>query len=209
MYIKGSKRKLQAKKTKRLIYETASRLFSEKNYNDVTIEEIAAAAGVSVGAFYHYFKNKQEIFAIFYMTLDEEYQEYYESMKEKPSFDKVKTLDRLEPFLLHTVDLIAKQGVDFLRVIYPYMLQDRDFGDSMIAPDRNFFRIIGEMIEEGKASGEIKAEIPTSQIISDITIICRGCEIDWCINHGSTTIKNHSASLIKNYLLGISSHTTE
>ena len=205
MYVKSNKRKLQAEQTKRLIYKTAAKLFSCKNYNDVTIEEIADASGVSVGTFYHYFKNKQEIFAIFYKTLDDEYQNFYIKMADEAEHIKLSPIQKLEVFLLHTTELIAKQGIEFLRVIYPYMLQDKEFGDSMVLPERNFFRIVRELIDNGKTCGEISSDIMTDQIISDITIICRGCEVDWCINRGRDSIRDHSVSAIKNYLRGISS----
>jgi AcrR family transcriptional regulator len=44
------------------ILEAARRLFAHKGYSDTTMTEIAAAAGVSYGLAYHYFKDKGEIF---------------------------------------------------------------------------------------------------------------------------------------------------
>jgi AcrR family transcriptional regulator len=41
--------------------ETAFKLFIEKSYGKVSIEEIAMAAGVSKGAIFHYFKSKYEL----------------------------------------------------------------------------------------------------------------------------------------------------
>ncbi len=205
MYIKSNKRKIQAIKTRQHIYETASKLFAKKSFDEVTVEEIADAAGVSIGAFYHHFKNKQEILAIFYKTLDDEYRDFYEKIQGSPNYSEKNSMEVLAELLLHTVELIAKQGVDFLRVIYPYMLQDTEFGDSIVAPDRSFFAIVREIITIGKNRGEITSEIETEQIISDITILCRGCEVDWCINRGIDTIKDHSRSIITIYLNGIRS----
>jgi len=42
--------------------EAARRLFVEKNYADVTITDIAAAAEVSKGALYHHFSSKEDIY---------------------------------------------------------------------------------------------------------------------------------------------------
>jgi AcrR family transcriptional regulator len=44
------------------ILEAARRLFVEKNYADVTITDIAAAAEVSKGALYHHFSSKEDIY---------------------------------------------------------------------------------------------------------------------------------------------------
>jgi AcrR family transcriptional regulator len=44
------------------ILEAARMLFLEKNYADVTITDIAAAAEVSKGALYHHFSSKEDIY---------------------------------------------------------------------------------------------------------------------------------------------------
>lgn len=48
---------------KQEIIETALKLFSEKGYNNTTIQDIAEKMNVAQGLCYRYFKSKQEIFA--------------------------------------------------------------------------------------------------------------------------------------------------
>lgn len=52
----------KSKITINTILEAARRLFVEKNYADVTITDIATAAGVSKGALYHHFPSKEDIY---------------------------------------------------------------------------------------------------------------------------------------------------
>ena len=47
--------------TKQAIQEQALRLFVEKGYDATTVEEIAAAAGVSHMTFFRYFPRKEEV----------------------------------------------------------------------------------------------------------------------------------------------------
>lgn len=49
-------------KTKRKIFETSMRLFSEKGYDATSIEEITATVGVAKGTLYYHFSSKEEIF---------------------------------------------------------------------------------------------------------------------------------------------------
>lgn len=49
-------------KTKNLIVEAAMKLFSEKGYHNTNTKEITQEAGVATGCFYHYFKDKKEVF---------------------------------------------------------------------------------------------------------------------------------------------------
>jgi len=50
-----------SEKTKHEIIEAATKLFSEKGWQDVKIEDIVNEVGVTRGAFYHYFKSRQEL----------------------------------------------------------------------------------------------------------------------------------------------------
>jgi len=52
----------RAIRTKKKIIESGADLFSERGYHNVTADEIARAAGVSVGTFYSYFSDKHNLF---------------------------------------------------------------------------------------------------------------------------------------------------
>lgn len=51
------------------LLEAAARLFKEHGYDATTADDIAAAAGVSVGTFYSYFRNKRQLFLAIYATV--------------------------------------------------------------------------------------------------------------------------------------------
>ena len=50
-------------KTKQEILETAMRMFSEKGLENVKVEDVVKEVGVTRGAFYHYFKSREELIA--------------------------------------------------------------------------------------------------------------------------------------------------
>ena len=52
----------RAIRTKQKIIEAGADLFSGRGYHNVTADEIARAAGVSVGTFYSYFSDKHDLF---------------------------------------------------------------------------------------------------------------------------------------------------
>jgi len=56
-----NKRQLQREGTLELIYETVNQLVLEKGFDDMRIQDICERAGISTGAFYHYFRSKQDI----------------------------------------------------------------------------------------------------------------------------------------------------
>ncbi|KHF32987.1 HTH-type transcriptional regulator AcrR [Paenibacillus sp. P1XP2] len=67
-------------KTKEAILQAAMKLFSEKGYHGTNTKEIAAAAGVSTGSFYSYYKDKRAVFldslSIYFSTLLERIETY-------------------------------------------------------------------------------------------------------------------------------------
>lgn len=50
-----------SEKTKTEILKTAVRLFREKGWNSVNIEDVVKEIGVTRGAFYHYFKSREDL----------------------------------------------------------------------------------------------------------------------------------------------------
>ncbi|MEG8947952.1 TetR/AcrR family transcriptional regulator [Rosettibacter firmus] len=48
--------------TKEHILKTAFKLFLQKSYKEVTMQDIVRETGLSKGAFYHYFKSKEQVF---------------------------------------------------------------------------------------------------------------------------------------------------
>src|SRR5689334_16550465 len=57
------KRVRDAVSTERRILDTAEELFARRGLDAVTTKEIAAGAGVAIGAMYHHFASKDAIYA--------------------------------------------------------------------------------------------------------------------------------------------------
>jgi AcrR family transcriptional regulator len=55
-------RQVQKEQTRALLVDAALRVFAERGYEEATVEEIAAAAGYSKGAYYFHFTSKEDIF---------------------------------------------------------------------------------------------------------------------------------------------------
>ncbi|HYX53072.1 MAG TPA: TetR family transcriptional regulator [Candidatus Limnocylindrales bacterium] len=62
---------LRAEDTRRRIYEAAMELFREKGFEQTTMRDIAAKAGVALGGAYYYFASKDAIVLAFYHEMQE------------------------------------------------------------------------------------------------------------------------------------------
>jgi AcrR family transcriptional regulator len=54
-------RELRKQRTRRALLDAAEELFAQRGYEDVTVAEIAAAAGVSVKTLFQYFRSKEDL----------------------------------------------------------------------------------------------------------------------------------------------------
>ena len=61
----------RAEDTRRKIYEAAMELFREKGFEETTMRDIAAKAGVALGGAYYYFSSKDAIVLAFYAEMQE------------------------------------------------------------------------------------------------------------------------------------------
>lgn len=61
----------KAEETRERIVDAALRLFREKGFDETTMRDIAAAAGVATGAAYYYFRSKEELVMAFYLRTAE------------------------------------------------------------------------------------------------------------------------------------------
>lgn len=61
----------RGEQTRRLIVDTAMRLFAELGYEKTTMRAIAGAAGVSVGNAYYYFPSKEALVQEFYLQIQQ------------------------------------------------------------------------------------------------------------------------------------------
>lgn len=105
------------KEYRRNLLEKAVVTFSEKNYADVSMRDIAADLGVSTGTLYHYFPSKQELFcALFLHTAQSSAGEIVDEMCDLTTFDA--RIDRLFDYFLRRCDKMQRQflfSTDMLR----------------------------------------------------------------------------------------------
>jgi AcrR family transcriptional regulator len=58
----------KARRTRAAILDTAARLFTEQGYQSTSVGDVAAAAGVSLGTVYQYFRDRSDLVAALLQT---------------------------------------------------------------------------------------------------------------------------------------------
>lgn len=71
VYKKSDKTETKKDEKRKLIFETAAKVFAEKGYHQISVKAITDRAEISVGTFYLYFKNKEDLFEKLYDEMEE------------------------------------------------------------------------------------------------------------------------------------------
>ena len=66
VYKKSNKSEERKDEKRQLIFKSAAKVFAENGFHEASVKNIAEEAKISVGTFYLYFKNKEEIFEKLY-----------------------------------------------------------------------------------------------------------------------------------------------
>lgn len=69
----------KGRETKRYILDTALGLFREQGFDETTMRGIAAKAGLSIGAAYHYFPSKESFILAYYERVHGEHEKRFQS----------------------------------------------------------------------------------------------------------------------------------
>ncbi|HEU4387580.1 MAG TPA: TetR/AcrR family transcriptional regulator [Blastocatellia bacterium] len=116
----------RSKQTKEKIVLAAIELFQARGYEKTTSNDIAAAAGVSVGSFYVYFVDKRQLLlTIFDRLADDVFKVIFDGLNPEHLFD-----EQLRPMIRDAVsraieDKCRHSGL--IRVISEMVLKDPDF----------------------------------------------------------------------------------
>lgn len=139
------------KKTKRKIFETSMRLFSEKGYDATSIEEITATVGVAKGTLYYHFSSKEEIFNF---LVDEGMKLLKNSIEIKTSKCD-NTIDKLKAIVLIQLKAIRKYE-NILTIVMSQVWGNEPRNLFCKEKVFEYINVIEKVIQEGFETGDIK-----------------------------------------------------
>lgn len=183
---KLTKRKIQAINTKKNIYNAAISLMEKHGFDGTTIEEISQKAGVSVGAFYHYFNSKYDILIEAFDRIDD----YFETnisgkLKHKSS------LKNIEKFFRYYAKYNVDTGLEMIKVIY------NSKNMNFIRKGRFLQSLLTSIIIKGQQNDEIIDDMSPDEIIEFLFIIARGTAFHWCISNAGFNLQEKMLTNIK------------
>jgi AcrR family transcriptional regulator len=102
----AQKRQTRAVHTRQELIDAARQVFAQKGYEQARLEEIAASAGKTRGAFYDHFKDKEDVF---FAIFEEDISHYQQQVSRE--FEQAATLDqRIEALTRHLFHILEDRN---------------------------------------------------------------------------------------------------
>ena len=167
-------RKEQAEETRNRIYTSAIELMEENGFGNFTIEDISKRAGVSVGAFYHYFDSKNDILAeIFYRADD------YFSTHVTNSLNNKSIPEQIIEYFDHYAKFNVDCGVETTQQIFNPKIK------FFIEEGRPMLEMLENLIRKGQEKNDIRVDTDPKELVSYLLCMARGVVFDWSLYDGN------------------------
>ena len=195
---KTSVRRLRAQITRQKLFDTALSLFFERGYDNVTVDDVCAAVGMTKGAFYSHFKSKHDILVERVLILDDYYklQILPQLAAIDPGVEKVVSFVRL--MLRHLKGL----GKDAIRAVYYTQIGSKEI-TSVMTEKRILYKIIQHLVEEAQNSGKLRDDLSSNELTQIIMHNIRGILYNWGLSTSKFDIEESAEGLIKVLATGL------
>ena len=152
---------------RRRIQETALDLFDREGFENVSVEEIAQAAGCSVGNIYHYFKSKDELAIQLTQHVDEAYQVLEQAyLADTDRSGREKLLD----FVGRSLEISVRDEVLYKAFIHGLRYPEQ--GVLKGSEKRVYYRLLGELVDLCRREGSIRQELITAEVVEELVGCC-------------------------------------
>jgi AcrR family transcriptional regulator len=192
--------KKKNRNTRGKIVTAAWDLFYRQGYENTTVEEIIEASGTSRGSFYHYFNGKDALLSSLSYLFDDKYETLMETLDtDQDAFSLLMYLNR------ELFDMIERTvSVDLLAQMYATQLTTR--GEKhLLDRDRLYYRLLRQITQRGQERGELRADLPTSEMVKTYALCERALLYDWCICGGEYSLRDYSARMMPLFLAHLKS----
>lgn len=182
---KMTSRAKQAEATKNKIYRCGVKLIRKHGFDQVTVEEISKAAGVSVGTYYYYFESKFDLFSEIFKRADE-----YFLNTVANSLAAEDSPSQIVEFFDKYADFNISEGIEMVKRLH---ISDNKM---FITKGRGMQNVLQAIIEKGQANNQISKQLSSQEITNVLFITARGVIYEWSLYDGNIDLKKEMQKII-------------
>lgn len=195
---KVTARKKQANEMRSRIRQAALDLFDKEGFENVSVEQIAQAAGCSVGNIYHYFKSKDELSLQLTANVDRIYSE----LAEQYQLDLfTPAIDKLLDFMCRALQISAED-----EYLYRAFAQAMKYPEQGVLKDngkRVYHNLLRTLVCSCQAEGSISAVYTADEVVQMLVAFHRGMLFEWRVYQGGFDLVDRGRTMAKALLKGL------
>lgn len=186
-------RKQKAAATKEKIFSTAVQLFKRKGYDNVTVSEICADAGIAKGSFYTHYHSKEDIVReSYYEDLGNYVESHYKAYLQ--STPKASGGERILRFLRLELEFAEFAGHELTCLAYALNLGACIPGPSEHLQKRTFSQTLYQEIVDNLP--DAYTGLSADGVFTFFESVVRGIMATWCFSGQSFQIKESGAKYL-------------
>ena len=186
-------------RTKRQLYQCAMKLFRERGFDRVSVDEIVREAGMAKGTFYIYFTTKSDIILEMLRQYDTYYDQIMAGLPDDLSIDE-QMEEIVKGACRFTEEVI---GLDLIRVLYVKQLTEGQEHPGLLNEDRALFRILSELLTAGQGAGIYDPALDVPDTTRLILHGIRASFFEWCSSRGQFDLTQECLYFLHTFCRGI------
>ena len=177
---------------KEQIMKSTITLMQQIGYEETSVRAICEAANISIGSFYHYFKDKTELLNLILGQVD-----LYLMEKIKPLLTNKSDSINLKNFALGFARETAVSSQSYGGVLSsPHVPLPSSNEESKAEHTRALYQIPKEIILHGQETGEFTDAYSADLLTTHLVTCLRGYAMDWARRSYGYDIENHVSSFM-------------
>ena len=197
------KRKVQGEGTKRKLYDIAGRLFAQRGFSDVSIEDITDEAGVTKGAFYVHFASKDALISLliedYVSRSDTDYKAFLEGLP-----DDMPCASAMLALAGKIADTLSNSlGCDNMKKVYRMLLTGSAGTEAVQEYGRDLYALVRGILEKGLERGEFTSPLSPEVLSRHFVMALRGTAFEWCVRYPDFDLREQTIEHIRLLLGGI------
>lgn len=191
----GRPSKGNERSSRKKIIDTAISIIRENGADALTVRNVCDTAGLSIGTFYHYFRDKDDLMMYFLKETS------FDSFRLKTPLSNIS--GRISELYMHLIHKYMDLGLDFMKSFYS--TENRSLSAYMGEENGSFaegsvMAISEKEMSEALDCGIIKPGSDIHLLCIDICTIVKGCVFEWCLNDGKPDIESSLNRILSNYM---------
>jgi uroporphyrinogen III methyltransferase/synthase len=161
------KREIKRKRKREKILDAAAELFSNKNYHEVMMDDVAKLISVAKGTVYNYFTSKEELYFTIMKTRMES---LLTLLKQKIETEK-SSIDSLRAFVVHLYMFMMNNRKFFLIHQRESLNKQNSFCEDLLLLQKQMKLMIMQIVSDGEKEGvfrKVEEEFAISLILGSI-----------------------------------------